>query len=420
MGKRDTEVTEGGDSIVAFERFLETGDRSLLESIERYNEDDCRSTHLLREWLLARRDEAIEAFGQEIPWRPPPEPWSTGPRAPGGTRRAARRAHRRCPRRCRGRDGEQRARWLMAQLIDYHRREAKPGWWAYFERLGSRRGAADGGRQRGSRETHRLADDRADPAPRAFAFGAPHAALPRPGAQDRAWQLRRPRDREGSDGRVDRQRGGNAADQPRSHACRRAPPPRADPRRPYDTPHAPAWRSASARGRHRRRAASTLRAATTRCARSCARDAPSTSARSPGEALQVGAFDLEDAKRIAEGLDDSYLFIQGPPGSGKTYTGAHLILHLIEQGHRVGVASRQPRGDPQPARRGRGVRPAGRAVRRTEEVQRATEQPLRVQARPDRELERTSPTSPAATTTSWPGPRGCSAARSWTRRSTTS
>ena len=23
----------------------------------------------------------------------------------------------------------------MAQLIDYHRREAKPGWWAYFERL---------------------------------------------------------------------------------------------------------------------------------------------------------------------------------------------------------------------------------------------------------------------------------------------
>ena len=79
MGKRDTEVAEGGDSIVAFERFLETGDRSLLESIERYNEDDCRSTHLLREWLLARRDEAIETFGQEIPWRPPPEPSEPDP-----------------------------------------------------------------------------------------------------------------------------------------------------------------------------------------------------------------------------------------------------------------------------------------------------------------------------------------------------
>jgi uncharacterized protein len=68
-------------------------------------------------------------------------------------------------------------------------------------------------------------------------------------------------------------------------------------------------------------------------------EAPSTSACSRGEALQRGAFDLDQAKRIVEGLEDSYLFIQGPPGSGKTYTGAHLILHLIEQGQRVGVAS---------------------------------------------------------------------------------
>jgi uncharacterized protein len=58
MDKRDTEVAEGGDSIVAFEEYLESRDRSLLESIELYNEDDCRSTHLLHQWLLARRDEA--------------------------------------------------------------------------------------------------------------------------------------------------------------------------------------------------------------------------------------------------------------------------------------------------------------------------------------------------------------------------
>jgi hypothetical protein len=68
-------------------------------------------------------------------------------------------------------------------------------------------------------------------------------------------------------------------------------------------------------------------------------DFPSMVARRRGETLQAGKFDLEDAKQIAEGLNNSYLFIQGPPGSGKTYTGAHLILHLIKQGHRVGVAS---------------------------------------------------------------------------------
>ena len=33
------------------------------------------------------------------------------------------------------RDEDQRARWLMAQLLDYHHREARPVWWAFFERL---------------------------------------------------------------------------------------------------------------------------------------------------------------------------------------------------------------------------------------------------------------------------------------------
>src|SRR4029077_8765709 len=69
------------------------------------------------------------------------------------------------------------------------------------------------------------------------------------------------------------------------------------------------------------------------------RDVPDTSARPHGASLQAGAFNLDDAKSITEGLRDSYLFIQGPPGSGKTYTGAQLILHLIERGHRVGVSA---------------------------------------------------------------------------------
>ncbi len=135
MGKRDTKVSEGGDSIVAFEQYLETGDRSPLESIERYNEDDCRSTHLLREWLLARRNEAIQTFGQPIPWKPPPEPWEPDPelQAKLDALHAALTAG--VPDDDDGWDDDQRAHWLIAQLIDYHRREAKPAWWAYFERL---------------------------------------------------------------------------------------------------------------------------------------------------------------------------------------------------------------------------------------------------------------------------------------------
>ncbi len=38
-------------------------------------------------------------------------------------------------------------------------------------------------------------------------------------------------------------------------------------------------------------------------------------------------------------LDNSYLTIQGPPGSGKTYTGKHVIAALIKLGKKVGISS---------------------------------------------------------------------------------
>ena len=56
------------------ERWLQTRDERILEDIKAYNRDDCRSTHLLREWLLARREEAIAQFGIDFPFRPVKSP----------------------------------------------------------------------------------------------------------------------------------------------------------------------------------------------------------------------------------------------------------------------------------------------------------------------------------------------------------
>ena len=53
--KRSTEVKKATDSIVVYERWRENDDPALLESIRQYNEDDCRSTWQLREWLLTLR-----------------------------------------------------------------------------------------------------------------------------------------------------------------------------------------------------------------------------------------------------------------------------------------------------------------------------------------------------------------------------
>ncbi|MEA2367338.1 MAG: hypothetical protein QOH38_56, partial [Thermoleophilaceae bacterium] len=49
--------------------------------------------------------------------------------------------------------------------------------------------------------------------------------------------------------------------------------------------------------------------------------------------------DPAKARELVSQLDDSYLVVQGPPGSGKTWLGARLIVSLIAQGRRVGVAA---------------------------------------------------------------------------------
>ena len=48
-------------------RFLETGDATILDAIRAYNTEDCESTHLLLDWLLARQVEAERQFSTEIP-----------------------------------------------------------------------------------------------------------------------------------------------------------------------------------------------------------------------------------------------------------------------------------------------------------------------------------------------------------------
>lgn len=52
-----------------------------------------------------------------------------------------------------------------------------------------------------------------------------------------------------------------------------------------------------------------------------------------GEDLLVGTI------RVVSNLDNSYLFIQGPPGAGKTYTGSHVIVDLMKAGKTIAVTS---------------------------------------------------------------------------------
>jgi predicted RecB family nuclease len=49
---RDAEAN-GAQSICWYSQWLETGDRAFLNAILRYNEDDCRATYWVKNWLVA-------------------------------------------------------------------------------------------------------------------------------------------------------------------------------------------------------------------------------------------------------------------------------------------------------------------------------------------------------------------------------
>lgn len=58
-----------------------------------------------------------------------------------------------------------------------------------------------------------------------------------------------------------------------------------------------------------------------------------------GQVLVAGEEVVAAAIRIAVNLDRSFLAIQGPPGSGKTHTGAKMIIELAKRGKRIGVTA---------------------------------------------------------------------------------
>ena len=136
-GERDKDgVSEGAASIVAYHEYMsarEAGQADAaaarLDEIRRYNEDDCRSTYQLREWLLGQTD----VHGVT------PEPRSE-PFTPSEHRRALMGVEERlrdliADVRPGERTPEQRVLALAASSVLFHAREDKPTWQRHFERL---------------------------------------------------------------------------------------------------------------------------------------------------------------------------------------------------------------------------------------------------------------------------------------------
>jgi uncharacterized protein len=330
-------VTEGGASIVAYEQWIETGEQRILDEIAEYNEDDCVSTLKLRDWLLGLREEAEATFAREIAWEKPEERETTeeAKKEAEETDRLRAALLRNVPDDLAGATDEQRAMWLMAQLVDYHRREDKPVWWAFFERRGM--------------SAEELVED-------AEAIGDLHPVEgTEPEVEKRSliytleFPVQEHRLYSGAEV-IDPATGGGAGtiisvddvagrlELGRSRARADDPLPRAlIPGRPYDTKRQRAALRRLARQVDNKGVTGAGPYRALRDVLQC--ELPRVEGRKSGDPLQGASADLDQAKAIALGLEESYLFIQGPPGSGKTWTGARLIVHLMRAGKRVGVTA---------------------------------------------------------------------------------
>jgi predicted RecB family nuclease len=100
-----------------------------IDTVERYNEDDCRATHALHHWLEARRAE------QGITQRPEIKTGDASEKVQQLDSRAQAIFKSLTINLPEDRDtwtAEQHAQWLLAHQIEYFRREDKSAWWEFF------------------------------------------------------------------------------------------------------------------------------------------------------------------------------------------------------------------------------------------------------------------------------------------------
>ena len=136
--ERSVPLPDASKALARIEYCLELNDLEGIEEEDRavaqnYNRDDCFSTWQLRDWFEELRAGLIKA-GASID-RPSPKAGDASEDVSAWQQKIAELINRLThdvPIDKAERTGEQHARWLLANILDWHRREDKAAWWEYF------------------------------------------------------------------------------------------------------------------------------------------------------------------------------------------------------------------------------------------------------------------------------------------------
>ncbi len=339
-----TRVVSARDSVLALQAFAaalafgnpQDASGDILRSIESYNRDDCLSAWRLREWLEDRRRE-LEAKTGAVLTRPAltqeVEAEELTPQIQQ-VRAVMDRLTSSLPSDETEWSSEHRALWLLAQMLEYHRREDKSAWWEYFRQCGLSDDELMEDKNALGRLTYMgpIGQVKRSIVHR---YGFP----PQEHAIDRALEVQDPRTRSNAgtvvviddvNGTIDIKRGiDSAVPHPASLI-------------PKNILSAEAQRDSLLRlgvwvaengisGPGRFQAARDL----------LLRQPPRVALTNIESLFDESEQMTEVAREMMRSLcvRSSVLPIQGPPGSGKTYSGARMITELVRSGHRVGVTA---------------------------------------------------------------------------------
>lgn len=331
---REKDLGDANIALAELQAALEFDDaRSISDeakgTVLAYNKDDCRSARSLRGWLEHLRGTIVDG-GTEVP-RPPA---SDGAPSENITDWIARinalidRLTVDVPAAREERTDEQQGRWLLANILDWHRREEKAIWWELF-RL-SDLSAED------------LLDERAGISGLTFvgaAGGTAQAPIHRYAFPPQETELRGDEDLRSVGGaRLGKVEAVDLEDRT------------IDIKKRQDTAHL----HPEAVFAHKYVGTRPMKEALVRLGDFVANngllgDGPHLAARdlllrmaprTGGAPLRrAGETGAGAAVRLCDHLQGGVLPIQGPPGAGKTFTGAQMICELVRQGKTVGITA---------------------------------------------------------------------------------
>jgi uncharacterized protein len=338
--ERPTLLDDANRALRAMEYALETGrpddvPDEIRATVEGYNRDDCVSALRLRDWLEQVRATLV-ASGTDVPRASldvgdPPVKVDDRARAVDAMRT---RLLAGVPEARGDRDTEQQARWLLAYMLDFHRREDKAVWWDYFRLCGLPEAELYDERDAvaGLEFMERVGEKRNKRSGKPTGSVVDRYRYPQQEMElDAGDELTLPRDQKGFGKVVAVDRAARTIDiaKGKSRAATHPTALFAFSHVSSDAMEQSLMRIAEdvASGGSAYRAARSLLAA------------GSPRLKSGLFAQRDGEAALDFAVRIAADLDDTVLAIQGPPGAGKTYCGARMICALVGQGLKIGITA---------------------------------------------------------------------------------